>query len=86
MSNLEYNHPLESIQNKTGQMSQYGTSDIDKKIQEIRKKYQEYQKESSSGYSRLASRSTFDENSSRGVVQNSGEGNYLDFIRDRKSI
>lgn len=73
----EYN-PLESIQNRQGGYS-YGMSEIDKKIQEIRKKYQEYQTGSVSNYSRY--NSSTNENTTRGLASNPGyERDYLKFI------
>lgn len=60
-------------------------SDIDKKIQEIRKKYQEYQTGAITNYSRYTSNTN--ENSARGLGSNQGyERDYLKFIHERRDL
>lgn len=74
----EYN-PLESIQNKPSLISS-GVSDIDKKIQEIRRKYQEYQNPTVGAYSRYSS--NLNEN-----MRNSGfERDYMKLVHERRDM
>ena len=62
--NYDYGNPLENIQNRQTQRH----TDIDKKIEEIRKKYQEYQTPSTS----LSNMSNYNRFSSTNLDENKG--------------
>lgn len=60
-------------------------SEIDKKIQEIRKKYQEYQNSSVNNYSRYTSGSN--ENALRGLANNPAyDRDYLKYRQERREL